>query len=55
MLTPAEGKPTIKPTGIESLAQDLLPRVRVADGFSTGPTRRRRWSTSSICETFAPW
>ena len=27
----AEGKPTIKPSGIESLAQDLLPRVRVAD------------------------
>jgi hypothetical protein len=27
----AEGKPTIKPAGIESLAQDLLPRVRVAD------------------------
>ena len=27
----AEGKPEIKPTGIESLAQDLLPRVRVAD------------------------
>ena len=28
---PAEGKPTIKSSGIESLAQDLLPRVRVAD------------------------
>jgi hypothetical protein len=27
----AEGKPTIHPSGIESLAQDLLPRVRVAD------------------------
>ena len=27
----AEGKPTIKPSGIESLAQDLLPRVRVAE------------------------
>ena len=27
----AEGKPEIKTTGIESLAQDLLPRVRVAE------------------------
>jgi hypothetical protein len=27
----AEGKPQIKATGIEALAQDLLPRVRVAD------------------------
>ena len=27
----AEGRPTIKPSGIESLAQDLLPRVRVAE------------------------
>jgi hypothetical protein len=27
----AEGKPTIKPSGIESLAQDLLPRIRVAE------------------------
>jgi hypothetical protein len=27
----AEGKPTIKPDGVMSLAEDLLPRVRVAD------------------------
>ena len=36
----AEGKPEIKTTGIESLAQDLLPRVRVAEWLDRADAAR---------------